>query len=72
MARLVGKDRGGKVVFMVSQQTFSLYKENVERAKALGLRLEFREDFEKWFLSEQRQARAKLDKTDRSPGTGDE
>jgi len=68
----VEKDRGAKVVFLVSKQTFSLYKENVERAKALGLKLEFREDFEKWFLSEQKQARMKLDKSDRTHGTGDE
>jgi len=72
LARLVEKDRGAKVVFLVSKQTYALYKNNIERAKALGLKLEFREDFERWFLSEQKQARAKLDKTDRSAGTGDE
>ena len=68
MAKLVSKSGKGKVILLVSSPTYKLYRENLEMAHRLGYRLEYQEDFERWFRVEQKKIRQDLDVLSANPG----
>ncbi len=62
MVKLLDRDKGEKICILISKQTHNLYRSNMQRAKGLGLKMEIRNDFEKWFFGEQRKVKAELDR----------
>lgn len=62
MAQFIDRDRGEKVSFLIPKNLFDLYKANAQKAKSLGYKLDFREDFCRWFAAEQKQVKERLEK----------
>lgn len=62
MAKITEKNRGEKVCFFVQQAAIDTHKDNLRRAKEMGLKIDLRDDFERWFAVEQKRIKGELDR----------
>lgn len=68
MAKIYSKSRAKfRVQFYLNKEVEILYKENKKLAKNLGKKIDFEEDFQKWFVTQNKQARDELEKLQPPP-----